>query len=349
MLAYQHQGELQVANDALTALINDKDISRKDLADALVHLATVQRLQDNLDKAKDTLDRAMEAQPELLSARVQQVLVLTDKGVASQARLTMDSLKGKLPVALETVLEGRLLIAENRLAEAVTTLSALAEKDPSQTSALLLAGAAAAKSRKDGKAWELCLKRGLRVDPYSNALPALTHFYVRQADILKPAVGAWSGLASGGDEDPNPFLCEGLVAWFSDDMTSADKNFARVTSIDPRNADGFAYRALVALKRKDVGTGVTQGAKAIGANKAHALARLALSVSLMAANKIDAAKIEAVEANKIGPSLLAPRVVMGDAEARQKAADNARKLLTGVLLSDPTYRDAKRVLFKQGL
>jgi predicted Zn finger-like uncharacterized protein len=349
MLAYQHQGDLTQAGELLNGVIADPDVSKKDQADALTHLAIVQRLSGDLDKAKDTLDRALEAQPDLLAARVQQVLVLTDKGVASQARLTMDSLKGKLTPALETVLEGRLLVLENRLPEAISSLVALADKDPSQTGALLLAGAAAAKSRKDGKAWELCLKRGLRADPMSNPLPAMTHLYVRQADLLKPAVGAWANLASGGDEDPNPFLCEGLVAWHSDDLPTADKNFARVTSIDPRSADGFAMRAFVALKRKDIGTAVTQGSKAVGANRAHGLARAALAAALMAANKVDAAKIEGVEANKLSPALLVPRVVMGDAEARQKNPDQARKLLTAVLLVDPAYREAKRALFKQGL
>lgn len=350
MLAYQHQDNLAAANEQLTAIVADQDVSKKDQADALVHLAIVQRLQGDLEKAKDTLDRAIEAQADHLPARVQQVLVLTDKGVASQARLTLDSLKGKLTPALEAVLEGRLLFLENRFPEAVTGLTALVDKDPSQTGALLLAGAAAAKARMAGKSWELCLKRGLKSDPLSNPLPAMTHLFVRQADVLKPAVGAWSSLgAGGGDEDPNPFLCEGLVAWYSEDLASADKNFARVTSIDPRSADGFAMRSFVGLKRRDVGTAVTQGGKAVGANKAHGLARYSLAIALMTANKVDAAKIEAVEANKLSPALLGPRVVMGDAEARQKNPDQARRLLTGVLLADPTFREAKKALFKQSL
>ncbi|MBL8935250.1 MAG: zinc-ribbon domain-containing protein [Archangium sp.] len=350
MLAYQHQDNLTVAHDQLAAIVADPDVSKKDKADALVHLAIVQRLQGDLDKSKDTLDLALEAQPDHLPARVQQVLVLTDKGVASQARLTLDSLEGKLSPALEAVLEGRVLFLENRFPEAVTSLTALVDKDPSQTGALLLAGAAAAKARMAGKSWELCLKRGLKSDPLSNPLPAMTHLYVRQSDVLKPAVGAWSSLgAGGGDEDPNPFLCEGLVAWYSDDLVSADKDFARVTSIDPRSADGFAMRAFVGLKRRDVGTAVTQGGKAVGANKAHGLARYALGFALMTANKVDAAKIEAVEANKLSPALLGPRVVMGDAEARQKNPDQARRLLTGVLLADPMFREAKKALFKQSL
>ncbi|MDP3499459.1 MAG: zinc-ribbon domain-containing protein [Myxococcales bacterium] len=350
MLAYQHQGDLSAATELLDAVAADGDVSKKDRADALTHLSAVHRVAGDLDKASESAEKALDLQPDHIPARVQQIVALTEKGVASQARLTMDSLKGKLPPSLETLLEGRLLVLENRLPEAITVLTGLSDKDPSQTGALLLAGAAAAKSRKDGKAWELCLKRGLKTDPLSNPLPAMTHLFVRQADVLKPAVGAWAGLGgSGGDEDPNPFLCEGLVAWFSEDLATADKNFARVTNIDPRSADGFAFRSLVALKRRDIGTAVTQGSRGVAANKTHGLARAALGLALMAANKVDAAKISAVEANKLAASLLAPRVVMGDAEARQKNPDAARRLLTGVLLADPQYREAKRALFKQAL
>ncbi len=349
MFAYQHQGDVPQALEHLNWVMGDADVSKKDRADALVHLSTITRMQGDAAKAVELAEKALELEPDHVPARVQQVLALIDKGVPSQARLTMDSLKGKLPPALETMVEGRLLVLENRLPEALSNLSALGEKEQSQVGAVLLAGAAAAKLRKDGRAWELCLKKALKLDPLSNPLPPLTHFYVRQAELLKPAVGAWASLVSGGDEDPNPVLCEGLVAWYSEDLASAEKHFARVTSIDPRSADGFAMRSFVALKKKDVGAAVAQAQRGVAANKANGLARAALATALLAANKVEAAKVEGNEANRLAPVLLAPRVVVGDAEARQKNAEQARKLLTGVLLADPVYRDAKRVLFKQGL
>ncbi|MCU0697051.1 MAG: zinc-ribbon domain-containing protein, partial [Myxococcaceae bacterium] len=349
MLAYQHQLDYPGAIEGLSQVLNAGNASGRERAEASSHLATVYRLQGELERAKDAANKALELQPDHVGARVQLLLVLIDTGVLSQARLTLDSLAEKLPAGLQQQLEGRLLLAEGRLAEAQTTLMQLVDKDGSQAGALLLAGAAAAKARKDGKAWELCLKRGLKLDPYSNPLPPLTSTYVRQADLLKPAVGAWAALSSGGDEDPNPHLCEGLVAWFSEDFGAAERQFARVTAIDPKNADGFAYRALLALRKKDLGTALTQANRAVGANKQHALAHFALSVTQMAANRVDAAKVAATLANKFGPSLLGPRVVMGDAEARQNGKDAARKLLSAVLLSDPWYRDAKRVLFKHAL
>ncbi|MDX2013426.1 MAG: tetratricopeptide repeat protein [Myxococcaceae bacterium] len=349
MLAYQHQLDYPGAIEGFTQVLNAGNASGRERAEASSHLATVYRLQGDLDRAKDAANKALELQADHVGARVQLLLVLIDTGVLSQARLTLDSLADKLPAGLQQQLEGRLLFAEGRLAEAQTTLTQLVEKDGSQAGALLLAGAAAAKARKDGKAWELCLKRGLKLDPASNPLPPLTSTYVRQADLLKPAAGAWTALASGGDEDPNPHLCEGLVAWYSEDFGAAERHFARVTAIDPKNADGFAYRALIALRKKDVGTALTQANRAVGANKQHALAHFALGVTQLTANRVDAAKVAATQANKFGPGLLGPRVVMGDAEARQNGKDAARKLLTAVLLADPWYREAKRVLFKHSL
>jgi hypothetical protein len=132
-------------------------------------------------------------------------------------------------------------------------------------------------------------------------------------------------------------------------VATADRHFARVTAIDPKNADGYAYRSLIALRKKDVGTALTQASRGVGANKQHALSSFALAMAQMTANRVDAAKVAATQANKFGPALLGPRVVMGDAEARQNNKADARKLLTGVLLADPWYREAKRALYKQAL
>jgi hypothetical protein len=67
------------------------------------------------------------------------------------------------------------------------------------------------------------------------------------------------------------------------------------------------------------------------------------------AGRIDQAKVAAQSSLKFGPQLLGPKVILGDGEASQKNPDEARRVLTSVLLSDPLYRDAKRVLFKHQL
>ncbi len=350
ILSYQHLNDPKGAEEQLTAIVDDAEVPRGEKTDALVHLATIQRIAGDADKASNTIDRALELNPDSVPGRLQKFLILLDKGVSSSARLELDGLKGKLgDKYLESTLEGRLLIAEDRLPEAIQTLSATVESDPRRVDAIFLAGAAAAKARKDGKAWEFCLKRGLRADPNSRPVPSLTHLYVRPADLLKPAIGAYAALVKDLDEDPSPSLCEGLVAWFSEDVAGAEKFFSKVTSIDPKNADGYAYRAMVALRRKDVGGALKLSARGMDGSKTNAMLYFGQAQAQSMAGKIDLAKVAAQASLKYGPQLLGPKVILGDGEAAQNNADEARRVLTSVLLSDPLYRDAKRVLYKHQL
>ncbi|MEW6434594.1 MAG: tetratricopeptide repeat protein [Myxococcota bacterium] len=350
ILAYQHLGDVKGAEALLTPLVDDREIARSERADALVHLAILSRLAGDTDRATGLVDRALELSPDLVSARLQRFLVLLDKGVASSARMELDALKGRLQDKyLEATLEGRLMVAEDRLDDAVRVLSGVQESDPRRADALLLAASAAAKARKDGKAWELCLKRGLKLDPGSLPVASLTHLYVRPADILAPASGAFLALTANADEDPNPHLCEGLVSWFAGDPSGAEKHFARVTSIDTRNAHGYAYRAFVALKRKDRGTAGRMASRGLDSSKTNGLVHYANALVLLASNRGDKAKVEAGEALKFAPSLLGAKVVVADVQARNGDGEDARRVLTTVLLNDPLYREAKRVLYKHAL
>ncbi|MEW5743522.1 MAG: tetratricopeptide repeat protein, partial [Myxococcota bacterium] len=350
ILSYQHLGDSAGAQAALQALVDDKEITRGERADALLHLAILARLAGDQNRASDLLDQSLELTPDSVPARLQRFLVLLNKGVASSARMELDALKGRLSDKyLEATLEGRLLVAEDRLEDAVRVLSGVQESDGRRADALLLAAAAAARARKDGKAWELCLKRGLKLDPGSLPVGSLTHLYLRPADILAPAAGAFLALSSNAAEDPNPHLCEGLVAWFSADPASAEKHFAKVTAIDSRNANAYAYRALLALKKKDLGTASRMNGRGLDSSKTNALVHYANGLTLMASNRADQAKVEATAAVKFNPSLLGAKVIMADVEARNGGGDEARRMLTTVLLNDPLYREAKRVLYKHAL
>ena len=151
------------------------------------------------------------------------------------------------------------------------------------------------------------------------------------------------------DEDPSPSLCEGLVAWFSEDYAAAERDFAKTTTIDPRNSDAFAYRALGALKKRDPGTASKLAARAVDAGKTNGNAYLSQALALMALKKPDLAKVSAQSAVKYSPQSLGAKVILADVDARRGSADDARRTLTAVLLADSYYREAKRVLFEQQL
>lgn len=348
MLSFQHLQDLDGAGELLRSVVADAEADKADVAQAQVQLAALLRVQGELDGAKATAEAALELRPDSVPARVQLVMALIEKGVPSQARLELETIKGRLPGKLETVLEGMLMLSESRFDEAVTALVEVADADASRVDALLLAGAAAVKAKKPARAWELCLKRGLQSDPWVMPVPAMAQLYVRPADVLKPAVGAYSELGKGHNDDPNPELCEGLIAYYAELYARSQDRLAKVNVIDGNNVEALAYRALIALKRGDVGGALKYGAKPSG-SKLHPLAQLAAGAGFLAANKLEPAKRALDQANKYAPKMLGPRVLLGDIEARLKSPDEARKYLSRALLSDPLYREAKRVLYKHGL
>jgi predicted Zn finger-like uncharacterized protein len=349
VLTYQHLGDKAAAAAELNSVLAGAELSKSERVEALIHLGTIQRLSGDLDQAGATLELALNAGTDTTGANLQRFLIAIDKGVASSARLEFEGLQGRLnDKHQEGVLEGRLLLVEGKFEEALAVLTAAAE-DPRRVDAIFLAGAAAAKAKKVGKAWEFCLRRGLKADPHSRPVPALTGLFVRPADTLKGAVGAYAGLTQGNDEDPSAFLCEGLVAWFSEDVSTAEKNFLKVGSIDGRDANALAYRSLAALQRKDFPGASKLANRALDASKTNALAWLSQAEALSAQHKLDQAKISAKQAEKFGPQLLAARVIVGEVEAIQKNEAEARRALTSVLLIDPLYSNAKKALFNHQL
>lgn len=350
VLSYQHLGDLPGGLAALTTIVDDKDLAKRDLADAWVHLAAAARATGDVARASEAAERALELAPDSVPAKLQRLLVYVEKGVNSQARLELEGLKGKLgDPGLEGVIDGRLLLNEARYAEAAATLAKVAEADHSRADALFLAGVAYVKAKDQTRGWEACLRQGLKLDPNTLPLGAMTPLWVRPSDLLRPAVGVYAALVRGPQEDPNPSLCEGLIAYFSEDLASAERHFARVIAIDPRNTDAFAYRSIIALRKKDAAGALRWAGRAVDASRTNALAWYSLGAAQLAAGKPDQAKPNLVNAQKFGPQLLAPRVLIADIEARQKSPDEARRILTGVLLVDPNYREAKRLLYKHGL
>lgn len=350
VLRYQHLGALEEAAADFKAIDADADASRAEKSEALVHLATIQRLRADPDAAQDTVRRALELTPESIPARLQQFLTYVDKGNASNARLELDGLKGQLGnELLEKTLEGRVLIAESHFEDAMKVLAEVSEKEPRRVDATLLAATAAAKAKKTGKAWEYCLRRGFHADPMSRPVPSMTTLFIRPADILYVAEGAFAALSSDLEADPSPHLCEGLVSWFLEEPEAADKHFSRATAIDSRSADGFAYRSFLAARKRDFGAALRLGQRALAGNRSSGMAWFAQARAQEALGQLDQAKLSAREAQKYDAKLLGPKVVIGDAEAAQKHPDDARTTLTSVLLADPQYQDAKKILYKHKL
>ncbi len=321
-----------------------------DSAEALIRQAIFSRIAGDFDGAATAAASALKVAPESAPARFAHLMAMIRKGVTSQARLDVDALSGKWPTpALGALAEGRVALMEGRLEEALKAFETAASNDSLRADAILLSGAVNARLKRDGKAWEWCLRKAAMAEPTVPSQGVLSLWLVTPQEMLEPARGAFSGLGNAKMNDPNVHFCEGLTAYFSNDGGQAEVLFARALGPDPKNPDALSFRALTALRRGDVNAASRFSQQAVESGRTVGLAHVALAATKMKSGKADDAQSEATLALKYAPHLLLAKTVSGEAQAKLKKPDEARKLLLGVLLTSPNYQEAKRVLYKYGL
>ncbi len=347
ILTYQHENNWGEATAQLNAIIADgQKISVNERVEALGHLAAVQRLAGEPDAAIASAEKGIALKAKDPHVNLQRFLVALEQRNEGEARAQWPFIAKKLgDTALEGTLEGGLLLLEGDATEAMRLFAAANASDPRRIDALLLAGASAAKASNEGKAWEYVLKLGLKGDPrYAGPLPVMARFYVRPMDLLRQARGLFEPLKVEFD-DPNVPTAEGIIAWYSNDFTAAEKHFARAVAADPGSGHGFAFRSLLALRRKENGKALKLAQKAVAAERELALAHYALGMALLATNQFEVAKAPFRTAFELEPKFAATQVKLAEIEMMQKKPDEARRILGGVLLVDPLYFDAKKALY----
>lgn len=349
VLAYQHEHDYGRAVERLTALLGAKaTLDKRELAEVYGHLAAAERLAGDLGSAAAHAQKGIEAKDDEPNPRVQRFLVAIDQGELAVARAQLPAL-ALGDKALQQALEGRLLLAEGKPAEAGAQLEAAANTDSRRTDALMLGAAAFAKAKNEKKAWELALKRGLKADPQaSGPLPVMARTYVRPTDLLKAAKGAFFAMPGHDSEDPNLPLAEGLVAWHAQDYAAAEAAFAKVTSFDTANGYGFAYRSLLASRKKDFAGALKLGQRAVESERKLGLSHYAVGTAQLGLKQVEPARKALRAATEVDPALIAAKVRLAEADIKAKRADGVTDALKTVLLADPSYLDAKRVLYQLG-
>ncbi len=347
VLAYQHENNVDGALELFDGIVADEEkIEVKDLVEALGHRAAAQRLAGDTEGAIASAEKAIRLKTQDPHVNLQRFLIAIDQANAGEARAQWPFISKKLgDAALEATLEGCLLLVEGKPAEAMRTFAAANEKDPRRIDALLLAGASAARAKNESKAYEYVLKNALKGDPrYGGPLPVMARFFVRSQDLLRPAKGTFEPLRSAAD-DPNVPMAEGLIAWYANDFAGAEKHFTRVLAADPASGEALSFRSLLALRRKENGNALKLAQKAVAIEKQLGLAHYALGMALMATNQFETAKAPFRTAFELEPKLAAPQVKLAEIEMKQKKPEDARRILSGVLLVDPLYFDAKKALY----
>jgi cellulose synthase operon protein C len=349
VFGYQHDGQLDESLARLETLAVDAEIDPDDQSEANLHRSHILRVKGQWQEAVASADRVLATSPEDIDALTAKILALLDGGRTSDARLTFDAAKkGFQEINVAIPLEARILMLEKKPLEAFDVLKPLTSEN-ARPLFLLMAGAAAAQARKDGTAWELCLKRVASTDLYMGTPEPMARRYIRAVDLAKEAVGSWDKLRTDRNEDPNPEMCEGLLAWHLQNRAQAEQRFAKVNTIDPQNASAWSYRSLAALERGDVNAAQNFAKRALVASSVSPWAHLAQAKVLMAKKKPDVAKTDADAAAKYMPTLLSARTLTAEVDALHDSKPQALRNLTTVLIVDPTFRPAKRALYNSNL
>src|SRR5262249_38164931 len=107
----------------------------------------------------------------------------------------------------------------------------------------------------------------------------------------------------------------------------------------------LSFRALLAIRKKDLTSAQKLATKAVAADRASGVATLALGWVQLLTNKTELARKTLQHAVELEPSLTLARARLAEADAKVKKVADARAAMLTVLLSDSSYNEAKRVLY----
>jgi tetratricopeptide (TPR) repeat protein len=321
---------------------------RRAVAEGYVHLAVVERLLGNATQAQAAALKAEELRPGP-DVALQRFLLGLDAGDLSLARAELAKIQGRMgDPGLESVLEGRLRIAEGAFGDAYEACRRGAEADPRRVDALLCAASAAARAGKQDEAVRSAFQAA-NADPTRVApRPVMTRFYIRDGETLAGLDGYLLKLAAG-ETDVSPLVAEGVLLFHQGSLIDADKMLRRALKVDEGNALALAYRSLISVVRGERAAAVQSGKAAAEAGRRIAVARYAYGAALAAAGAAgtaSAAEKELRAALELEPGFSAAEVKLAQLEAKRGDEAAARARLVRVVVRDPTYLLAKRALYR---
>ncbi|MGQ0504294.1 MAG: tetratricopeptide repeat protein [Myxococcaceae bacterium] len=346
-LRYRALGKAPQAIEELAEVAHEPSAEPDIRRDALVHLAAVNRTTGRLEAAATAVADALALDATSPAAHLQGFLTALASDKADQAATHLTVLKGRFDnPALETLLQGRLAVAQGKFPDAVEIFTKAAEQDSRRLDALLWAGASAASRDASAEAFPL-LSRAMTADPTRlGPLPEDPRLSLTSADLLAGVENRVAKLAL--PQDPTARLYEGLIRYHQGDLAGADNWLRQALAIDDANAPGHALRALVALARNDRGTAKAQAERAVAVDEQLPLAHYALGKALLSSGSVNGAQLSLNEALSLAPSFLAAEVALAEVESRRKHVPEAKKRLTRVVTLDPSYLPAKRALYLMG-
>ncbi|MCE9667196.1 zinc-ribbon domain-containing protein [Myxococcus stipitatus] len=348
VLRYQAENNAAAGVRELRALLKNRGrYGERDVADVLVHLSAAERAVGNSDAGAKAAEEALGLVKDLSSAHLQLFLVALEKKDAAKAREHLPGIQGRLEdTALEMVLEGRLLLLEQKPLEAMERFQSAAQLDSRRLDARLLEGVAAMAAKRREDAFRV-LNQALNGDPLRlEPRQLVTRFWMRPAETVKGVEGIIHP-PSERSEDPSRLLYEGLIRFHQGDLDVADRLFRDVLESDANNAGALSYRALIALRRDNTGEARTLAARAVASGgRLLPVANLAQGLALAQdGRQVEPAKRSLRDALGRAPTMLSAKARLAELEVPQRR-EAARAELVSVVGLDSTYLPAKRMLYQ---
>lgn len=345
-VAYQVEGKTGAAVSALRqALKAAKNPDQDAQVEGYVHLAAASRLSGDLEGAAAAAEQALKVEPDDAAAHLQLFLLGLQRGRPQDAAKHIQALQSAdLDPALAKLLQGRLLFAQGRYADAQEAFTAAAEQDPRRVDALLAAGAAAARAGNADAALASLVKAS-QLDPERlGPRPVLTEAYLRPGETLEGAEGSIPKLAKG-PEDVAPHSYEALLRIHQHDFAGAEREVKQVLSTDENNALGHSLRSLVLLGKGDKAGARAEAELAVANGRQLAIAHEALGLATASGKDAETASRELRTASQMAPDMLSASLHLAEQEAAAGNIDGAQPILAHLLSLDPSYVEAKRLLY----
>ncbi len=351
VLAYQIEGEPRRAQELLDKLVLEQETLEDEVrGHVIAHAAALARERGDaaraveLTKLADSLGASYSA-----AAKFQFALASLKLGKPDEARKALAATGGRFGDESDRALmEGRLLMAAGRNAEALSAFGKARDFAPRRITPTLFLAWAQAKSNVIQQSFTT-LRAAIEVDPASTrSRRTLTDYYESQKSRLAGLDQVFVELGREQEDLALTFAAAGVIRYHQGDLQAAGPMLSKTLTLDREAMLALAYLSQIALDRGE-GTIALSYAKA--AEQAEKLSPLGYYLEGRALEKL---KRDEEAANAYRRALdesrtFLPAVLrLGEIELKQGNRADAEKRFLQVFSGDSDNTEAKVALFSLG-
>lgn len=354
VLLYQSQGELRQSGQLLSSIVPKEGSSPLSLAsqkEALVHLATIQRLGGAPQQALATVDRVLAIDDNFAPALFQKGLAhfalnqLDEAGKSLRAAGTAINNQKEVEADIKFYLS-QILAAQNKMKEAVDELEDAIEDFKFHPRYRLALAQTFVKLGQVDEALNVIRETG-KLDPhYMNNRGGRTLYFHRppspasSAPLFKQAFAEKDYMAE-------PWIGQGMVQLTVGNLGAARQALQQAVEANERSSYALLQLGMLAAEHGDARGAIGYLTRSIENDSQNGLAYIYLGRAYMATGQLKEAAStfeKAQRYDRVNPVLLTS---MGELQARQGDTDGARKSFAKAIEQDARYIPPRRDLYQK--